>query len=149
MKRKKLIICASASFDKEIVYWKNNLEKQGFEVIKYPQSIKGDFLENYQKEFSEHYNAIMQADVLFVLNLEKKGIAGYIGPAVYAEIAFAVGINKVFDKHIEVYYLNSIPKDILPYSDELESWQKLGWIKIFNKKAVSKKRQLVVNGGHL
>lgn len=134
MEKKKLVICASASFEKEIIYWKNKLERQGFKVIKYPQAIKGNLLKNYQKEFSEHYRAIAQADVLFILNLEKKGISGYIGPGVYAEIAFTLGINKTLNKHIEVYYLNHIPNNLLPYSDELDLWRELGWTQIFNKK---------------
>lgn len=138
MEKKKLVICASASFEKEVIYWKNKLEQQGFKVIKYPQAIEGNLLEEYQKEFSEHYSAMAQADVLFILNLEKKGISGYLGPGVYAEIAFVLGMNQALHKQIEVYYLNPISKNVLPYSDELELWRKLGWIQIFNKEAVLK-----------
>lgn len=101
---------------------------------------------NQRKEFSEHYRAMAQADILFILNLEKKRIPGYIGPGVYAEIAFALGMNQAFKKHIEVYYLNPIFKNILPYSDELELWQKLGWIQLFNKKScLEDKMRLVLS----
>jgi len=41
-------------------------------------------------------------------------------------------LNKAFNKNIEVYYLNPITKEKLPYSDELKLWQNLGWIKQFN-----------------
>ena len=71
--------------------------------------------------------------MLLVLNLEKRGIPGYIGPGVFAEMAFAIGLNKVLDKKIEVCYLNPIPVENLSYSDELKLWQELGWIKLFNK----------------
>lgn len=133
MQKRKLVICASASFENEIIEWKSRLEDAGFEVIKYPVKIKGDVLENYNKEFSEHYDAISKADVLLALNLEKNGIPGYIGSGVFAEMAFAIGLNKVLNKKIKVYYLNPIPEGVLPYSDELKLWQELGWISLFEK----------------
>lgn len=134
MKKIKLVICASASFEKEIVEWKNKLEESDFEIIKYPTKIKGELFQGYKKEFSEHYKAIYKADAILALNLEKKGISGYIGSGVFAEMAFAIGLNKILDKKIKVCYLNPIPEGALPYSDELELWQKLGWIKQFDLK---------------
>mgnify|MGYP001619476250 CR=1 FL=1 len=131
MEKRKLVICASASFENEIIEWKNKLETSGFEVIKYPTKIKDDFLNNYKKEFIEHYEAISKADIILALNLDKKGIAGYIGSGVFAEMAFAIGLNKVLDKKIDVCYLNPIPEGVLPYSDELKLWQELEWIKSF------------------
>jgi hypothetical protein len=128
---KKLVICASASFENEIVDWKNKLENNGYEVIKYPTKINDDLVNKYKKEFSEHYEAITRTDVLLALNLDKKGIPGYIGAGVFAEIAFGIGLNRALKKNIEIYYLNSFPKDAFPYSDELKLWQELGWIKQF------------------
>ncbi len=132
MNNKKIVICASASFEDQIIEWKNKLEEKGFEVLKYPTKIKENLLTGYDKEFSEHYDAINKADIVLALNLDKKGIQGYIGSGVFAEMAFALGLNKVFNKNIEIYYLNPIAKEGLPYSDELELWQNLGWIKQFN-----------------
>jgi hypothetical protein len=132
MEKKKVVICASASFENEIVDWKNKLEEKGFEVLKYPTKIREDLLVGYNREFSEHYDAINKADMVLALNLDKKGIRGYIGSGVFAEMAFALGLNKTFNKNIEVCYLNLIPKEGLPYSDELELWQNLGWIKQLN-----------------
>ena len=133
MPKKKLVICASASFETEIIDWKNRLKENGFDVIKYPAKIKGDLNKGYEKEFSEHYNAIAGTDILLALNLEKKGMPGYIGSGVFAEMSFAIGLNKILNKKIEVCYLNPIPKEILPYSDELKLWLELGWIKLFDK----------------
>jgi len=132
MEKKKIVICASASFEDQIIEWKNKLEEKGFEVLKYPTKIKEDLLTGYNKEFSEHYDAINKADMVLALNLDKKGIQGYIGSGVFAEMAFALGLNKALNKKIEVCYLNSIAKESLPYSDELELWQNLGWIKQLN-----------------
>ncbi|MEK7464466.1 MAG: hypothetical protein AAB617_01670 [Patescibacteria group bacterium] len=128
--KKRLVICASSSFGNEILEWKEKLRKSGFEVIKFPLKTTGNTA-SYNKEFSEHYEAISKADVLLALNLEKRGIPGYIGPGVFAEMAFAIGLNIVLNKNIEVYYLNSVPEGALPYSDELKLWQESGWIKLF------------------
>ena len=132
MNKKKIVICASVSFENQIVEWRNKLEKKGFEVLRYPIKINEDLLTGYDKEFSEHYSAINKADMVLALNLDKRGIQGYIGPGVFAEMAFALGLNKAFNKNIEVCYLNPIAKEELPYSDELELWQNLGWIKQFD-----------------
>lgn len=132
MEKKKVVICASVSLENQIVEWKNKLEEKGFEVLKYPTKIRENILTGYNKEFSKHYDAINKADIILALNLDKKGIQGYIGSGVFAEMAFALGLNKVFNKNIEVCYLNPIAREGLPYSDELELWQNLGWIKQFN-----------------
>ena len=131
MEKKKIVICASVSFEDEIVKWKDKLEAKGFEVIKYPIKIKEDLLTGYDREFSEHYKAITKSDILLALNFDKKGIFGYIGAGVFAEMAFALGLNRAFDKQIEVCYVNLLPEDGLPYSDELNLWQELGWIRQF------------------
>ncbi len=128
---KKIVICASASFEAEILDWKDRLEKKGFDVIKYPTKILGDLSRGYEKEFSQHYEAITKTDILLALNLDKKGIPGYIGAGVFAEMAFAIGLNRAVNKKIEVCYLNTIPEGGLPYSDELNLWKDIGWIKPF------------------
>lgn len=128
MEKRKLVICASSSFSDEVMEWKEILEKTGYEIIKYPGKITDNFLNNYKTEFSEHYEAISKSDVLLALNFEKKGIPGYIGSGVFAEMAFAIGLNRALNKTIKVCYLNPIPADKLPYSDELGFWQSLGWI---------------------
>lgn len=130
MEKKKIVICSSASFENEIIEWKSKLEGMNFEVIKYPIKLQGDIAIGYKKEFSDHYISISKADAILALNIEKRGIPGYIGPGVFAEMAFAIGLNKSLGKNIDVYYINPIPDD-LPYSEELKLWEKLGWIKIF------------------
>ncbi|MDD5753030.1 MAG: hypothetical protein PHI45_03045 [Candidatus Pacebacteria bacterium] len=129
MKKQKIVICSSASFEKEIIELKEKLEKMDFEVIKYPIKLKGDIAVGYEKEFSDHYVAILNSDAIVALNIEKRGIPGYIGPGVFAEMGFAIGLNKSLEKNIDVYYVNSIPEN-LPYSEELNLWKRLNWIKI-------------------
>lgn len=132
MEKKKVVICASVSFGKEIIEWKDKLESMGYDVIKYPEKIDEDnFLEDYKLEFSDCYKSIVNSDMILALNLDKKGVAGYIGAGVFAEMAFAIGLNRTPNKNIEIQYLNPISSGVLPYSDELELWQKLEWIKQF------------------
>ncbi|MBT5808156.1 hypothetical protein HOI18_02665 [Candidatus Uhrbacteria bacterium] len=127
--KKKLTICASMAFSKEIGIWRTKLAEGGYEVIQYPKEFEGEFLPNYKIEFSEHYQKMTDSDVVFILNLQKKGIDGYIGAAVFAEIAFAIGLNRTSrqDNPIKVCHLNPFP-DELPYREELQHWQDLGWL---------------------
>ncbi|MDD4409742.1 MAG: hypothetical protein PHW52_03785 [Candidatus Pacebacteria bacterium] len=130
MRKRKIVICSSVSFEEEIIGWKTRLEDKGFEVIKYPIKIQGDIRTGYGNEFSDHYLSISKADAILVLNIEKEGVPGYIGPGVFAEIAFAIGLNRSLGMNIEVYHINPLPED-LPYSEELGFWQDLGWIASF------------------
>ncbi|MBU1092782.1 hypothetical protein KJ836_03905 [Patescibacteria group bacterium] len=132
---KKVVICASAVFYQEAQEWKYRLESMGYEVIRIIQSISENDIDQYQKIHREHYAKMAECDMVFALNLEKRGISGYIGSSVFAEIAFAIGLNLVFNKNIQILYLNPIPNN-LPCSDELTKWQKLGWIKQFQPSVI-------------
>lgn len=130
---KKVVICASASLQKEIKFWEGKLIDDGYEVIKAPEVIKKiNFLSEYKNVHAEHYKKIKESDILFVLNINKNGVKNYIGPSVFAEIAFAIGLDKSFNKNIKIYCLNSLPLN-LGYSDELKLWHELGWINIWEK----------------
>lgn len=58
-----------------------------------------------------HYKKIVAADAILVLNLEKKGIPGYIGGNVFLEIGFAHVLGK------KIFLLNPIPE--VSYKDEI------------------------------
>ncbi len=121
---KKVVISTSLSFVKEAIKWKRKLEMKGYKVIKIPEKGK-----KYFQAHASFYKAISLCDMLLVLNLDKNGIKNYIGPSVFAEIAFAIGLNLVFRKKIEIMLLNPIPEN-LPYTEELKKWLKEGWIKV-------------------
>lgn len=127
-KKKKVTICASGAFIKEARQWQKRLERKNYRVIQIPRQLKRDYASIHQL----HYRKIAESDILFVLNLKKDGIKNYIGPSVFAEIAFAIGLNLVFRKRIKVFCLNPIPKN-LPYSTELLLWRKVGWIQKWKK----------------
>lgn len=132
MNKRKLVICASAKFYKEAQEWKNKLENMGYSVIRTIQSIDENSIDQYKQTHKDHYSKMSGCDIVLVLNLEKRGISGYIGASVFAEIAFAIGLNLVFNKNIQILLVNPLPKES-PYIDELTKWEKLGWIKQFSK----------------
>lgn len=124
MGNKKITICASNAFITEAEKWKRQLEEKGYEIIKIPVVLNS----NYEEIHKLHYAKIVESDIVFILNLKKNGVENYIGPSVFAEIAFTIGLNLVLDKKIEIFCLNEIP-DNLSYSEELLLWRELGWIK--------------------
>jgi len=91
-------------------------------------------LPNYKIEFTEHYKKMAQSDIVLILNMEKNGVDGYIGAAVFAEISFAIGLNRMShsNKEIVVYCLNPFPAS-LPYAEELQYWVDLGWLKFWKQ----------------
>jgi hypothetical protein len=125
---RKVTICASASLPREIEVWRRELEYQGYRVIQFPPVI----FKNYAKGHRHHFQKIAESDIVFILNLKKKGIKNYIGPSVFAEIAFAIGLNLALRKKIKIYCLNPLPRK-LPCSPELEQWKRAGWIHFWKK----------------
>ncbi len=125
---KKVVLIASGTAEKETIKWRDKLTAEGFEVLTCPLKIESDFNNEYEKSFNLCYTSIPVADMVLAINIEKNGVEGYIGPGTFAELAFAIGVNKAFNKNIEILYLNELPKN-LPYSMELELWKELGWTK--------------------
>ena len=124
----KVVICASRSLLNEAQEYKKRLENKGYKVIRCPQLVDQSSLEEYKSTHTDHYKKITRCDILFILNLEKNGIQNYIGPSVFAEISFAIGLNISQGKNIQIHCTNPLP-DGLPYSEELKLWKDLGWIK--------------------
>ena len=77
------------------------------EVIKIDQK-------NNQDAIREFWNAMQGADAVVVLNLDKHGIANYIGGNTFLEIGFAHILNQ------KIFLLNPIP-DIQFYKTEIEA----------------------------
>lgn len=129
-----VVICSSAFLYKEIEGWKEKLEKDGYNIIKYPEIINTNIeLNKYERVHTEHYKKIFESDILLVLNIERDDIQGYIGPSVFAEIAFAIGLNITLRKQIKIYYVEDLPSN-LSYSEELRLWDKLKWIRPWRHK---------------
>lgn len=126
---KKLVISGSAKFEKEIEKWVEYFKEHNYDVIKYPQKIDQSNELIYKNVYINFYNALEEADFLFVLNEEKNGIKGYVGPQVYAEMSYII----VQNRNKTIWILNEPSKEVSSYN-ELNNFIKLGWIKLFKPK---------------
>ena len=128
---KKVVIAGSASLQEKIEYWINFWENRDFKVINYPLLIKKDqLLEKYPKTHKDFFKSIMEADTLFVLNEDRKGIKGYLGAESFAETCFAVTQNLINNKKIKIILLQKPSKEVQSY-EEICLWLKLGWISLY------------------
>ena len=132
----KIVICASIDFTPKIKEVADILSAQGHEVeipFTSQRILRGEFtLEDFLHEkdkngdsgFREgafakmkddliklHYKKISESEGILILNLEKKGIPGYIGGNTFLEMGFAYVLDK------KIYLYNNIPE--LSYSDEI------------------------------
>ena len=130
---KKIVISGSSKLQNEVNYWLDYFKNKNYEILAYPIYVKQ---EEYQKELSEvykeFYTAIEHTDEFFLMNKEKKGIKGYIGSSAIAELTYAVILNLIHNKNIDIYILNMPSKEISAY-EEVKFWLDMGWIKLFNK----------------
>jgi hypothetical protein len=127
---KVIAICSSASFYAKVVEVESILKKAGF-LVSVPLTVNkmrrtGDFrVETYKTWFKDsrnykrktfltknHFDKIVKADSMLVLNYEKKGVKGYIGGAVLMEMAIALHFNK------KIYVLNPIDEHC-SYKEEI------------------------------
>lgn len=130
---KKIVISGSAKLREKIDYWVDYFTNNDYEVLDYPKNInKETFLDLYPTVHKEFYQNIKRADILFIMNEDKNGIKGYIGPAAFAELSYGV-IEKLNNKNIELIILKMPSKEVSSY-DEINLWLKLGWIKIWEEK---------------
>ncbi len=130
------VICASKDFYKSAEWWDRYFSKIERNSVKSIVSIdttdKECYLDKYMNVHKRHYTNIKECEVLFIINKTKNAIKNYIGSSVFAEIAFAIGLNIIYDKSIKIYLLNQIPNN-MPYTNELKLWKSAGWISIFKE----------------
>jgi len=120
----KIAICGSATFAKEVMEIKNDLEKLGYEVltphnfILYADGMlapetREKSTQNKVKDdlIRQYYNEIKESDAILAVNKDKHRIKNYIGGNTFLEIGFAHVLNK------KVFLLNPVP-DML-YADEI------------------------------
>jgi len=131
-----ITICSSVDFTPKIKEVKETLENKGIKVnIPYVSQmiIDGkisydDFLKAKEQKgdiairqsqpvdmIKRYWDFIKNSDAILVLNINKKGIEGYIGGSTLMEMGFAYGHNK------KIYLFNKIPvrSDRIHYVDEI------------------------------
>ena len=126
--KKRIVICGSMSFAKEMILIYEELNKLGYKTLlpitlsKYGKTAK-ELTSNY-KEFIklkkylaiDHFKKIKKSDGIIVVNKDKNKIKGYIGGATFSEMSLAFYLKK------KIFLLKEVPKN-LPYSDEIQSFE--------------------------
>ena len=126
---KKVVISGSSKLQEELITWKEYFEQNGYEVIDYHKQVSKENLKDAYKNF---YESLEKTDVLFLMNEERKGIKGYIGPSSMAEVIYTIMLNQIHNKKIEIYILNMPSREVRCY-DEIKLFLENGWIKIYEK----------------
>lgn len=130
---KKVVISASSSLRDEINKWIEFFQGKDFTVSNYPKPIKGEnFLVEFPPVHREFYETLNNTNIHFIANENKNNIRGYIGVAVFAEIAFTVGLKLTRDKDIRIILYQKPTKKNLFYED-LSLWIDNGWLEIFDE----------------
>ncbi|MFA6919205.1 MAG: hypothetical protein WC244_03825 [Patescibacteria group bacterium] len=131
----KVVICGSIEFTPKIKEVSDVLTERGYEVdvpLTSQRIISGELtLEEFKKETQQngdgafrkikdniikrYYDIINNSDAILVLNLEKNGVANYIGGNTFLEIGFAHVLGK------PIYLYNDIPD--MSYTDEIVAMQ--------------------------
>ena len=130
---KKIVISGSSNLQDKVNYWIEHFKNKNYEILDYPKLIQKD---NYKVElpnvYKNFYTAIENSDVFFLMNEEKKGIKGYIGPSAIAELTYAVILNLIHHKNIKIFILN-MPSLEVPAYDEVKFWLDMGWISLYQE----------------
>lgn len=126
---KTITICASSTFYKHVNEIADDLEKRGYKTIVPENAVTMGQTGNYdvdslktwydnpedfrkKRQFMDHHFAeVEKADAILLVNDEKKGIKGYIGPNGLMEMALAYYLKK------PIFILNDIDKDHNVYEE--------------------------------
>ena len=117
----------------KITYWKNYFTNKNLEVIDYPKKInKKNLLKELPNLYSNFYKSIDNTDILFLVNVDKNNIKGYIGANIFSELNYALIQNLNNNKNIKIYLLQKPSKELFCY-DEIMNYLELGWIKLYSE----------------
>ena len=126
---KTVALCASVAFYQHAIELSTELEARGLKVILPSGAAKMRESGNFDVKSSktwydnpedfhikadlmrEHFKSIEGCDVVLVINDEKHGFEGYIGPNVVMEMGVAFYLNK------PVYILNPVEKEMPTYEE--------------------------------
>lgn len=123
-----ITICGSMQFHEEMLAYKKKLENLGYSVL-VPKGVydvtKNESYKDTDEEkvlikveydvIRDHFNFIQKSDAILVLNLDKKGIVGYIGGNTFLEMGLAFWLGK------KIYLLHPVPQ--MDYLTEMHALQ--------------------------
>ena len=127
---RKIIIAGSATFYKEAFDMKKELENKNYDVIDYPRNIDVNNEVEYKNAYERFYESLSKTDDLLLLNLDKKGIEGYIGYESFAELSNLVVKKIQVNKDHNIYIYKMPSKEVGCY-DEIMHFLKLGYIELY------------------
>lgn len=127
---RKIIIAGSATFYKEALKLKYELENKNYYVIDYPKKINDDIELEYKEAYETFYDNLSKTDDLLLLNLDKKGIEGYIGYESFAELSNLV-VKKIQINNEHKIYIYKMPSKEVGCYDEIMHFIELGYIELY------------------
>ena len=127
---RKIIIAGSATFYKEALELKQELENKNYYVIDYPKKINDDIELEYKEAYETFYDNLSKTDDLLLLNFDKKGIEGYIGYESFAELSNLV-VKKIQVNNNHKIYIYKMPSIEVGCYDEIKHFLELGYIEIY------------------
>ena len=127
---RKIIIAGSATFYKEALELKQELENKNYYVIDYPKKINDDIELEYKEAYETFYDNLSKTDDLLLLNLDKKGIEGYIGYESFAELSNLV-VKKIQINNDHKIYIYKLPSKEVGCYDEIMHFIELGYIELY------------------
>ena len=127
---RKIIIAGSATFYKESLKLKQELENKNYYVIDYPKKINDDIELEYKEAYETFYDNLSKTDDLLLINLDKKGIEGYIGYESFAELSNLV-VKKIQINNEHKIYIYKMPSKEVGCYDEIMHFIELGYIELY------------------
>lgn len=130
---KKIVIAGSRKLHEQIAYWRGYFEGRGFEVTDWPvPTPETDYSANMTKIYRHFYQCIDDAHTFFLMNEDRNGVEGYIGPSAFSELTYAVINNLNHGKKIDIQILK-MPTASQGCYEEIKFWIDQGWIHLFDK----------------
>lgn len=124
-----IVFCSSAAFYQHVNELAANLEKRGFTTV-VPKTARrmaesGDYDVTHYKTWYEnandydkkaelmraHFDEVAKGDAILVVNDEKHGVPGYIGPNVLMEMGLAFHLRK------QIYVLHPVTTESPVYEE--------------------------------
>ena len=127
--KKTITICSSAAFFKEVLEFEKKLLALGFKdlvpCMARQMKKEGNFndsdfkpwfkdISTYKRKtflMRDHFRKVENGDAIFVVNLKKHTVDGYIGGNTLMEMALAFHLKK------PIFILNEVPSDFFLYEE--------------------------------
>ena len=127
---RKIIIAGSSTFYKEALELKKELESKNYEVVDYPKNINDNIEIEYKEAYERFYENLSKTDDLLLLNLDKKGIEGYIGYESFAELSNLV-VKKIQVNNDHKIFIYKMPSKEVGCYDEIMHFLELDYIELY------------------